>query len=399
MTKKTKKDPSSATKTTSLSSQSSAKTAVPLVRQLTDQAEPQSMDELLAMTGYKLYGLKRGKEVKGKILSVSPKQILLDIGAKSHAVVSTREMETIGDLVNQLKVGEEVTSTVILPEDEYGQVVVSLRKSSAEKRWQLLQSRQASEEPIDVIGLDMVKGGLLVDFAGIRGFIPSSQLDSASLDNPMALKNRKFSVKILELDQASNRFVVSQKAVTQKDLIASQQKALGTIKTGDTLQATIIGIVPFGAFAQVTVSPTKEAEPVVIEGLIHISEVSWERVENVNSYIKVGDQVNVKVIGKDEESGKLNLSIKQLAKDPWEKVGTTYKQEQTIEGKVTRISHFGVFVQLAPGIEGLIHISKMPAEFAPKVGDTVKATIESIDLEKRKMSLSVVATEKPIGYR
>jgi len=361
--------------------------------------EPTSMEELLRTTGYTIHGFKRGDEVKGKIMAISPKQMTIEIGGKSFGVVPPREMAAIADLLSQLSVGEEVTAMVVVPEDEYGQVLLSLRKSSVEKRWQVLKDAHDQGKEISVTGIDSVKGGLLVDYAGVRGFIPASQLDAASIDNPGLLRGRKIAVKILELEKEGNRLVLSQKAVTQKDLIVSQQAALAKIKDGDVLEATIMGVVPFGAFAQVTLPQEKEGETVTIEGLIHISEIAWERVESPGDHLKTGEKVKVKVIGKDEASGRLNLSLKQLSKDPWGEASKKYVEDQVVEGRVTRTSHFGVFVQLEPGVEGLIHISKMPTDFAPKVGDTIKAMIESIDLEKRKLSLSVVATEKPIGYR
>ena len=362
------------------------------------QKEPETMEELLASMGGNLKIFKRGNEVVGKIISINPKQILVDIGGKSYGIVPSREVSAIADLVAQLKPGEDVNATVLIPENESGQVVLSLRKSGVEKRWQVLKRAQDNDEALDVTGIDTVKGGLLIDYAGLRGFIPASQLDPAHADNPSQLKGRKLSVKILEIDAASNRFVVSQKAVTHKDLVESQHKALESVKEGAVLTARVSGIVPFGAFAQVIISEGEE-ETITLEGLIHISEIAWERVENPGDYIKVGQEVKVKVIGKDDSEGKLNLSMKQLTPDPWERVGKEFKEEQTVSGKVTRLSHFGVFVQLEPGVEGLIHVSKMPADFSPKVGESIQAAIESLDLDKRKMSLSVVTKEKPIGYR
>lgn len=365
------------------------------------QKEPQTMDELLAATGYELKGFKRGEEVTGVILQKTGKELIIDTGGKSYGVVPSREVEAIADLVSQLQVGEQVTASVIMPENEHGQVLLSLRKTSQEKRWSLLTEAMEQNKEIDVTGVDVAKGGMLIDFSGVRGFIPASQLDPLSANNPALLRGKKIAVKILELDRASNRFVVSQKAVTQKELVAEQQKVISKIKLGDTYEAVVTGIVPFGAFVQVSI-PTEadgEEKAVQIEGLIHISEIAWERVDNPGDYLKVGQTLKVKVIGIDLENGKLNLSIKQLSIDPWLEASKKYTQDQVVKGKVTRTSHFGVFVQLEPGVEGLIHISKMPPSFAPKVGDTITASIESVDLEKRKLSLSVVTTEKPIGYR
>lgn len=364
-----------------------------------DPTKAQTMADLLSSLDYKIPVFKRGDEVVGRIVQIHPKRILIDIGGKSYGVVPKKEVSFISDLLPSLKEGESITAKVLVPEDENGQLILSLKKSGMEKRWQLLEEAYQDKKEIEVSGVDVVKGGLLVDYAGIRGFIPANQLDLKSADNPIQLRNRKIAVKILELDRVSNRFVVSQKAVTQKDLVELQKKALKKVKEGDELTAYISGLVPFGAFAQVPVKLKGEKESIELEGLIHISEIAWERVDDPALYLKVGDSIKVKVIGKDTTEGKLNLSIKQLTTDPWKKIKEKYKEESVVKGKITRVSPFGVFVELEKGVEGLIHVSKAPTTFTAKVGDKVEAIVESIDTDKRKLSLSLLTKEKPIGYR
>lgn len=365
----------------------------------TKKKEPQSMQELLAQFNYSIPVFKRGQVIEGEIIGIRPKEILVDVGGKSYGIVPPSEIAAVADLLPQLKVGEKIKAVVKIPEDEHGQVILSLRRSGIEKRWEKLQQAFQQGEEIKVTGLDVIRGGLLIDYYGIRGFIPASQLDPSYQDNPAALRGKKVAVKILELDRQANRFVVSQKAVTQKDLVEIQQKAIDQVKIGSKLKARITGLAPFGAFAQAEIKLKGEKKPVEVEGLIHISEIAWERVEDAADYLKVNDEVEVVVIGKDDREGKLSLSIKQLTEDPWKKVGKEYQEGQMVKGEVSRISNFGVFVSLEKGVEGLVHISKMTPDFTAEVGDKIDVIIESIDQKERRISLSLVAKGKPIGYR
>lgn len=357
-------------------------------------SEPQTMEELLSQTGYQFTSYKRGDQVTGTIISLSTKEILIDVGAKSYAQVGRKDLENIKDLIHSLKVGEKVTGTVILPENEFGYMVISLRNLGYEKKWEFLSEKLKEESEIEVRGLEVAKGGLLIEYAGIKGFIPASQLDPTITD-PAKLKGKKIKVKILELNKKNTRFVVSQKAITQKDLIHKQKKALDQFEIGKKYQAKVTGIADFGVFVTVPV----EKEKVEIEGLVHISEIAWEKVEDTHQYAKVGDKIMVMVIGIDKNAGRLNLSIKQLTPDPWKDIEKKYKVEQEIIGEITRISAFGAFVKLENGVEGLIHISKIPPEVELKEKEKTQCIIETIDPLKRKISLSLVHKGKPIGYR
>lgn len=359
--------------------------------------EPQTMEELLAVTSYTLKGVKKGDVVEGKITRVSPKEVTIDIGGKTEGVVIDRELETYRDMLMSLKVGDTVVAQVIVAENDRGQSVLSLRRSIFEKRWTALSELKEKGEIVEVILKEPVRGGVLVDYGGLRGYIPQSQLDQATYKQLDKVTNKRIQAKIVEVDKETNRLVFSQRAVTEGENLERQKEILSVLTVGDSVAATITGVVPFGAFAKIKV--TKEGKEHEIEGLIHISEIAWEKVEDVNQYLKTGDNVKVKVIGIDTATGKLTLSLKQLLPDPWEHVLDMFEKDSTVKGTVSRVSPYGIFVTLSPGIEGLIHISKVSPGEEPKAGDEIQCIIEDIKPDQRKISLSMTLTEKPIGYR
>ncbi|KKU85959.1 MAG: 30S ribosomal protein S1 [Candidatus Gottesmanbacteria bacterium GW2011_GWA2_47_9] len=358
---------------------------------------PQTMEELLSMTGYNLKGVKKGDIVEGKIGRVSPREITIDIGGKTEGVVIDRELETYKDALLALKPGDAVVAQVIVAENDRGQAVLSLRRSIFEKRWSDLAEKQKSGQPIEVILKEPVRGGMLADYGGLRGYIPQSQLDSATMKQTDKASGRKVSVKVVEVDRESNRLVFSQRQVAEGEALAKQKEVLDALTIGESVAAIITGVVPFGAFAKLKV--TKDETEHEIEGLIHISEIAWEKVDDPGQYLKVGDSLKVKVVGVDKETGKLTLSLKQLLPDPWEHVLDMFEKDTTVKGTVARVSPYGIFVTLSPGIEGLIHISKITPGAEPKVGEEISCLVEDIKGDARKISLSMALTEKPIGYR
>jgi small subunit ribosomal protein S1 len=362
-----------------------------------NKSVPQTMEELLAQTSYTLKGVKKGDVVEGKITRVSRKEMTIDIGGKTEGVVIDRELETYRDMLMALKVGDTVVAQVIVAENDRGQSVLSLRRSIFEKRWTDLIEKQKSGEIVEVTLREPVRGGILVDYGGLRGYIPQSQLDQATFKQLDKMVNRRVQAKVVEVDQETNRLVFSQRAVTEGATLAKQKEILSALTVGETVQSTITGVVPFGAFAKIKV--TKDGEEHEVEGLIHISEIAWEKVEDVNQYLKVGDAVKVKVVSIDAESGKLTLSLKQLLPDPWEHVLDMFEKDSTVKGVVSRVSPYGIFVTLSPGIEGLIHISKISPGEELKAKDEIQCVIEDIKPDQRKISLSMALTEKPIGYR
>ncbi len=358
---------------------------------------PQTMEELLSLTGYNLKGVKKGDVVEGAITRVSPKEITIDIGSKTEGVVIDRELENYKDMLMALKPGEKVVCQVIVAENDRGQSVLSLRRNIFGKRWTVLADFQKSGETVEVILKEPVRGGILVDYGGLRGYIPQSQLDSTLFKQMDKLTGRKATVKVVEVDKESNRLVFSQRQVSEGESLAKQKELLDALTIDSTVEAVITGVVPFGAFAKLSI--TKDEQTQEIEGLIHISEIAWEKVDDPGQYLKVGDKVKVKVAGVDTKTGKLTLSLKQLLPDPWEHVLDMFEKDSTVKGKVSRVTPYGIFVTLSPGVEGLIHISKVTPGEEPKVGDEINCLVEEIKPEQRKISLSQTLKEKPIGYR
>lgn len=369
----------------------------PKAKKIPTSAAPTTMEELLAATGYNLKGVKKGDVFEGVISRVTPKEINVDIGAKTEGVVIDKEVENYKDALMALKPGDKVVCQVIVAENDRGQAVLSLRKYIFEKRWEDLIKFQKEGTPIEVTLKEPVRGGILVDYSGLRGYIPQSQLDSGLVKQIDKITGRRIEVKVVEVDKESNRLVFSQRAISEAETLAKQKDLFTAIEVGQTVETTITSVVPFGAFAKFSVA--KDGVTQEIEGLIHISEIAWEKVEDPGQYLKSGDKIKAKIIGADNKTGKLTLSIKQLLPDPWEHVLDQFEKDSEIKGTVARVSPIGIFVTLSPGVEGLIHISKLTPGEEPKVGQEITCIVEDIQPEKRKISLSLALKEKPIGYR
>lgn len=358
-------------------------------KKMTSKKEPQTMDELFAMNVPLKIGVKKGDMLDGKIVSISPKEIFVDVGKKSYGIVAEWELEQVKEYAATLKAGDKVVAQVVSPENDIGYIILSLRHANLTKRWQLLAEAKEKGLDIEVTGVEEAKGGILIDWQGLRGFIPSTQLDGNTVTHPATLIGRKVKVKVLEVDKSLNRMIVSQKASVLGVTPTFQKERLEKIKPDDLLKGTVSGIAPFGIFVDIE----------GLEGLVHISEIAWEKVGNPASLYKAGDKVEVLVLGVNKDVGKLNLSIKRLTPDPWKNILDRYPLESVVTGKIVRTAPYGVFIQLEPGIEGLLHVSKIIPGEEPKVSETLECMIESIDPVKRKMSLTVVPKEKPVGYR
>jgi len=357
-------------------------------------AEPQTMEELLAATGYQLRGLRRGQQIEGIITDIGKHKLLIDIGAKTEGVVLEKEYELSRDFISTLKVGDKIKINVGMPENERGQILLSIRRAAEDYKWGNLEKAAKTGQVMEVRGLDVNRGGMIARCMDVYGFIPVSQFGRQYLGSLDKLYNKVFRVKVIEVDRTKNRLIFSEKAVSEATALAAVGEALTRVKVGDTLSGVVSGIMPFGIFVRVDIE-----ESLFLEGLVHISEVSWEKVENLNETYQVGDKIKVKVLGIDKASSRLNLSIKQLKADPWSKLAKDYPPEKKVKGKVTKLAAFGAFVALKPGVEGLVHISKIPADFNIKVGDTIEVYIENIDLEHHRIALGLVLAKKPVGYK
>lgn len=357
------------------------------------------MEELLANTGYQISAPKRGDTVKGIVTDITKKMMTVDIGAKSEGVVLDKELAAAADFVNDLKVGDEVELVVRMPESDQGYILLSLKDAADDKRWDKFNEWMETEKPVEVAGIEVNKGGLIVKVGLINGFVPASQFSQKYLGNMDELVGKTFKAQVIEVDREQNRLIFSEKAIGEAEEIAKKDEAVKSVHVGDILEGVVSGIMPFGVFCTVSVPIEGQEEVGKVEGLIHISEISWEKVDDPNKHYKVGDKIEVQVIGIEDTTGKLNLSVKRLKNDPWSEIEKKYAVGTKHTGEVVRIAPFGVFVNFEAGIDGLIHISKMPAEREFKVGEKVDVYVEMLDVENRRMSLGVVLTEKPVGYK
>ncbi|MCA9371852.1 S1 RNA-binding domain-containing protein [Candidatus Woesebacteria bacterium] len=345
------------------------------------------MEALLASKTIK--NIRKGEEIDATILKLSKKAVLFDLGAKAHAVLGDRELRQVATYLPYLEKGQNIAVRVVSEESRDGYPVVSLQRFFDKGKWKILESKKEKEETIEVVCGEYGKGGVFIDFMGIRGVIPKIQLTQEFLQDPSKLQGQRIEVKVLEVDEAKNRLVVSKKAaelnISQKEL----KERFDKIKEGETYEANVLGASEFGIFCEID----------GVEGLVHISEISWEKVTNASIYVKPGDTIKVLVVEKNAGDLKLNLSIKRLQSDPWKDIQKRYPKDKEHKGEVIRKERYGYFVRLEPGVEGLIHISKLTGEENINIGDTVGVFIERINTKERRISLVLPQREKPIFYR
>lgn len=339
------------------------------------EATKSSFATLLEQEQYSPKPLNRGQVVEGTVISNKKGGILVDIGAKSEGLIIGRELETDDRVAKTLSAGDKVLVYVIQAESDNGNALLSLRRASNERVWRELQNSLDKKEVVEVTSIDQNRGGLLTDYKGIRGFIPTSQLDNSRADH--LSMGRKIKATVLELDRKANRLVLSEKEALGGEEKEKKQKLLTDIKVGETFEGKVTNILPFGLFIKI---------PTGLEGLVHISEIAWERVSNPNDYYKVGDKANVKVIGVDHKNLRLNFSIKQLKTDPWESAHEKYYPGKIVSGKISKVTPNGVLVTLEPGLDGMIDSSNLDPSTV-KIGDEINAKVESLSAEIRRLLL------------
>src|SRR3989339_1320347 len=357
------------------------------------------MDKLMEGVSSFSGALKRNQKVEGTVTAISKKMVLIDIGAKTEGVVSGEDLAEAYDVLKELKVGEKVSAYVKFPENDQGQIILTLKQAADENRWYKFKKLMDEEKEVEVSGLEVNKGGMVVKVGDIRGFVPTSQFGEKLLGNMESLLNKNFKVRVIEVDKDQNRLIFSEKLVSDSEALATKGEALELVNVADKFEGTVSGIMPFGVFVTVNVPMKGTDEEAKVEGLIHISEISWEKVEDPNVMFKVGQEVHVQVIGIDKAVGKLNLSIKQMTGDPWSSIETNFAIGTKHSGKVVRIAPYGIFVNFDKGVDGLIHVSKKPADKEFKVSDKVEVFVENLDVKARRMSLGVVLTEVPVAYK
>lgn len=362
-------------------------------------SKPQTMEELFQKTNYQIVVPKKGATVSGSVSGKQRKMLLVDIGAKTEGVVVDKEYDVAAEYIKELKEGDKVEAVVISTENDRGQVLLSLKQAALDAKWDYFTKAMADDQVLEAKGVEVNKGGLIVVVNGVRGFVPSSQFGKQFMGHINKLKGQTVKVKAIEVDREKNRLIFSERHVSEAKELAQRAQALQAVKPGEVYSGVVSGVMHFGLFVTVEV-PIEGSDSVGhVEGLVHISEISWEKVSNPKDFHKVGDRIDVKLLGIDEQTGKLNLSIKQLSDDPWKEIADRYPVGTTFTGTVSRVEPFGVFVNVEAGVDGLIHSSKLTPDQSFKKGDEVSVTVESVDATQRRMSLSTVLTELPVGYK
>ena len=357
-------------------------------------AKATTMDELLAAEGDSVKQLAQGDAVVGTILSIRRHEVLVDLGAQGIGLVPRREL----GFYKELNIGDEVTASVVDSEIDNGYALLSLRKAAKDRGWDEVLARMESGEVIEVSPYDANRGGLLVEYDGVRGFLPVSQLSAehyprvGSSDKDEILQRlnvligKNLTVRILDCDRRANKLIFSEKEAIKDGLAAR----LENLAVGDSVTGVVTGVVDYGIFVNVD----------GIEGLVHISEISWERVNNPGDYVKVGETINAKIIAIDKD--RLSLSIKQLSEDPWMTEVDQFKIGEKVEGTITRITPFGAFVQISPAVEALVHVSELGGgdDIDPEkvftLNERKEFVVLAVEKDSRKISLSLSKKAKSV---
>jgi small subunit ribosomal protein S1 len=349
------------------------------------EPETLTMEDLLREDQNSIRALAHGDIVDGVVVRVDPDEVLVDIGAKSEGIISNRELSARGEQPVTLNSGDQVKVYIIQPEDEHGNVVLSLRKARAEGIWQAVAEKESEGEILDAEVREQNKGGLIVNIMGLRGFLPSSQVARQFSGNLMELVGTKIPVKILEVNRKRNRLIVSQRAAQDEDRARLREELFEKLKVGDVITGKVSGVTSYGAFVNLGGA----------DGLIHISELSWDRINNVSDVLTVGDDLSVKVIKLDPELSRISLSLRQMSQDPWDTIENQFPPGKAVPGIVTKTKKYGAFLQIADGVEGLLHISELSwdhverTEDVLKVGEEVEVMVLSADKVRRRISLSL----------
>jgi small subunit ribosomal protein S1 len=331
-----------------------------------------------------------GDVVSGKVVRIDKDEVLVDIGYKSEGVIPSGEL-SIRKSANphdEVEMGEEVDALVLTKEDQDGRLVLSKKRARFEKAWRRIEAAAESGEPVEGTVIEVVKGGLIIDL-GVRGFLPASLVDIRRVQNLDDFLGQTIECKVIELNRSRNNVVLSRRAVLEEERKEVRQQILDRLQPGQIVEGAISNIVDFGAFVDLD----------GIDGLIHISELSWSHVNHPSEILSIGQTVPVKVLDIDRDRQRISLGLKQTQEDPWQRVVDSYQLGDELEGKVTKVVSFGAFVEILDGVEGLVHISELaqhhvenPREVVSQ-GDVIRVKILEIDSERRRLSLSAKRVE------
>jgi small subunit ribosomal protein S1 len=331
-----------------------------------------------------------GDVVNGKVVRIDKDEVLVDIGYKSEGVIPSNELSIRKsvDPSDEVELGEEVDALVLTKEDAEGRLVLSKKRARFEKAWRRIETAAESGEPVEGSVIEVVKGGLILDL-GVRGFLPASLVDIRRVHNLDEFMGQTLECKVIELNRSRNNVVLSRRAVLEEERKEVREQILDRLQPGQIVEGKISNIVDFGAFVDLD----------GIDGLIHISELSWSHVNHPSEVVAIGDDVRIKVLDIDRDRQRISLGLKQTQEDPWQRVVSTHRSGDVLEGTVTKVVAFGAFVEILPGVEGLVHISELadhhvesPSEVV-EPGAKLNVKILEIDEERRRLSLSIKRVE------
>lgn len=353
-----------------------------------------SDDEFSAMIDSTISPFDEGDLVTGTIVKIDHDEVLLDIGFKSEGVIPVRELSIRKDVDPSeiVELNEQVEALVLQKEDKDGRLILSKKRAEYERAWISVEEKFNAGENVEGEVIEVVKGGLILDI-GLRGFLPASLVDLRRVKDLDAYMGTIVEARVIEMDRNRNNVVLSRRVVLEEARKAERSEILSKLKPGMRLKGTVSSIVDFGAFVDLG----------GIDGLIHISELSWNHVNHPSEVVKVGQEVEVQVLDVDLNRERISLGLKQTQEDPWRSLVKKYPVGAIVEGTVTKLVTFGAFVDLGDGIEGLVHISEMAKQHvdAPsqvcKVGDKVQVKVMEIDLDRRRISLSMKAAAETLG--
>ena len=362
---------------------------------MADSSKATSMAELLARHQSTFVNLHKGDVIKARVSHVTPTQILLEVGAKTEAVVLEKDRKIMKHLVSLLKVGDTVEAMVLSPESEMGYPVMSLRRFAEDKTWKLLEELLESQEKVEVEVTGATKGGFLVESTtGVSGFLPNSHLSPTT--DTEELVGQRIKASIVDLNRQQHKVIFSEKGTMTEE---GFKKAISSLKEGQKVTGIVSGVTTFGLF----VSISGMSEGVSLEGLVHISEVSWERITDLAPLFSIGQEAEAVVIGLDKEAKRVDLSIKRLTHDPFQAIVEAYPVDKKVKGEVTEVNEQGVEISLPKvndmAVEGQIRREKISPTTKYTVGQEVTATVIQVDAKKRKVLLTPVLLEKPLMYR
>ena len=367
-----------------------------------DMQDFSAMQALLEEQDAQFKTIKRGDVVEGQIVRIDQDEILVDIGLKSEGVLSTKELPAAGyGSLAELNVGDQVLVYVIQPETPEGHANVSIKRARLERQWRIAQEQYERGDLLEAEVIDHNKGGLIVNLEGIRGFVPISQIlnlkredtaDNTETQNKLAsMVGRKLQLKIIEINRNRNRLILSERLAVQEWRAKRREELLNELKVGEVRKGIVSNLSNFGAFVDLGGA----------DGLVHISQLAWSRVNHPSEVLKVGQEVEVQVLGVDKEKKKIALSIKRAEVDPWTTVEQRYQVGQLVKGTITKIAPFGAFARIEDGIEGLIHLSELPTgvqdpKAVLKESQEVTVRILRIDPERRRLGLSMRQVDESV---